>query len=108
MKDDTYSGSTGTTGTVTRPDILPEVLPRYEHDWEAYPDSIRVSFGDGKTVRYFKEIKQPEPVLGKMLDRFEERFVLCGYKYKQKNRGKRRGDENNVNGETGEHSVQAE
>ena len=73
-----------------RPEILPEFVPNYEQSWSQYPDSIRVSFGNGQTVKYVIEIQQPEPVLRKPLDRFNA-ITLCGYKYKQKGIGKRTG-----------------
>ena len=78
----------------------------FEHQWSHYPDRIKVPMDDGRVIEYQITINLPEPVLGKMLDRFNH-ICLGGYKRRDKNR-KRRGDENNVNGETGEHSVQAE
>ena len=76
---------------IKRPKILPQPVGNYEHAWSTYPDSLRVSFENGKTVKYVIEIQQPEPVLGKMLDRFAEKYLVGGYKYKQKGRGKRTG-----------------
>ena len=75
---------------IKRPKILPRPVGNYEHAWSTYPDSLRVSFENGQTLVYRVEIKQPEPVLRKPLDRFNQ-VVMCGYKYKQKNRGKRTG-----------------
>ena len=75
---------------IKRPKILPQPVGTYEHAWSTYPDSLRVSFENGKTVKYVIEIQQPEPVLGKMLDRFNH-ICFGGYKYKEKGRGKRSG-----------------
>ena len=74
-----------------RPKVLPNVVPSYEHSWSNYPDAVRVSFENGQTLRYVVEVTQPEPVLGKMLDRFAEKYLVGGYKYKEKGRGKRTG-----------------
>ena len=73
-----------------RPEMMPKPAVRYEYDWSEYPDTLTVSFVNGKTVKYVKEVLQPEPVLGKMLDRFGQ-ICLGGYKYKQKGIGKRTG-----------------
>lgn len=73
-----------------RPKVLPKVVPIYEHSWSNYPDVIRVSFENGQTLKYVIEIKQPEPVFRSWLDRFNA-ICLGGYKYKNKNRGKRSG-----------------
>ena len=75
---------------VVRPMMMPKVQPNYEHAWSQYPDTIRVSFDNGRTFRYRIIIDQPEPVLGKMLDRFNH-ICFGGYKYKEKGRGKRTG-----------------
>lgn len=45
-----------------RPDILPRPVPNYEHDSSDYPDSIRVSFTDGKTIIYDRRAEMPGPV----------------------------------------------
>lgn len=75
---------------MNRPKILPEFVPNYEQSWSQYPDSIRVSFGNGRTLKYVIDIQQPEPVLGKLLDRYNH-ICFGGYKYKQKGIGKRTG-----------------
>ena len=73
-----------------RPKVLPNVVPSYEHAWSNYPDSVRVSFENGQTLRYVVEVKQPEPVFRKLLDRYNH-ICFGGYKYKEKARGKRNG-----------------
>ena len=35
-----------------RPEMLAEVLPYYESDISVYPEKVRVSFKDGKTIIY--------------------------------------------------------
>ena len=78
---------------IVRPMILPKPVPKYQHAWSVYPDTLIVSFKNGKTVKYVIDIQQPEPVLGKMLDRFAEKFLVGGYKYKEKGKGKHNGGE---------------
>lgn len=45
-----------------RPEMLQKAVPNYDHDCSIYPESIRVSFSDGKTVIYDRRIEQPAPV----------------------------------------------
>lgn len=87
---------------------LVRVSTIFDHQWSHYPDRIKVPMDDGRVIEYQITINLPEPVIGNWLKRFEEKYLFGGYKYKRKNYRKRRGDENNVNGETGEHSVQTE
>jgi hypothetical protein len=68
--------------------MMPKAVPKYLHAWSVYPDEVRVSFENGKTIRYEIIVDQPEPVLGKMLNQFEHKFL--GYKYKRKKRGDRK------------------
>ena len=72
-------------------DPLADVVPYWNGDYSTYPEAIRVNMADGKTVRYVLEVKQPEPVFRDLLDRFNQ-TVFGGYKYKEKGKGKRRGD----------------
>lgn len=46
-----------------RPELLPEPVPYYNHDFSVHPDSIRVSFGDGSTAVYDLRHDQPHPVI---------------------------------------------
>lgn len=46
-----------------RPGMLEKVVPNYEHESSLYPESIRVSFSDGKTVLYDRRIEQPASVI---------------------------------------------
>ena len=48
---------------ISRPKILPEVVPYYEHDDSLYPEQIRVSFGNSKTIVYEIRVDQPAPVI---------------------------------------------
>lgn len=45
-----------------RPVMLEKVVPNYEHESSLYPESVRVSFGDGKTIIYDRRIEQPAPI----------------------------------------------
>ena len=40
---------------------LPHVHGYYEHEDSKYPETIRVAFSDGKTVKYRIDIEQPHP-----------------------------------------------
>ena len=46
-----------------RPEMLPEAVPYYEHDWSVHPDAIRVSFSDGSTAIYDIRVEQPHPII---------------------------------------------
>ena len=46
-----------------RPEMLQKAKPNYDHDFSMYPESIRVSFSDGRTVIYDRRIEQPAPVI---------------------------------------------
>lgn len=46
-----------------RPEMLQKAKPNYDNDFSMYPESIRVSFSDGKTVLYDRRIEQPAPVI---------------------------------------------
>jgi hypothetical protein len=54
--------------------MMPKAVPKYRHAWSVYPDEVRVSFENGKTIRYVIVADQQKPVLGKMLDRFEKKY----------------------------------
>ena len=45
----------------SRPEMLPNPLPTYDHDFSKYPERIRVSFGDGSTAVYDLRVEQPAP-----------------------------------------------
>lgn len=60
---------------------LPKVFPIWDHRHSMYPETIRVSFSNGKTVLYRIDIEQPAPQLKDALDDFTE---LCiGYERKE-------------------------
>ena len=40
---------------------LPKVLGKWEHDDSKYPETIIVSFSNGKTVKYRIDVEQPHP-----------------------------------------------
>jgi hypothetical protein len=44
-----------------RPEMLPNPLPTYNHDFSKYPERIRVSFGDGSTAIYDLRVEMPAP-----------------------------------------------
>ena len=46
-----------------RPEMLPEAVPYYDHDWSAHPDSVRISFSDGSTAIYDIRVEQPHPII---------------------------------------------
>ena len=46
-----------------RPEILPKVVPVYEHEYSEVPERIRVSFSDGSTAVYDLHTDQPAPVI---------------------------------------------
>ena len=58
---DTWTGRRRTERP-DRPEMMAEVLPRYEHDSSRYPDCIRVSFTDGSTAVYALETEMPHPM----------------------------------------------
>ena len=45
------------------PAILPETVSYYDYEISKYPDRIRVSFEDGKTLVYEVRHEQPHPVI---------------------------------------------
>ena len=46
-----------------RPEMLPEAVPYYEHDWSVHPDAVRMSFSDGSTAIYDIRVEQPHPII---------------------------------------------
>ena len=46
-----------------RPELLPGTIGYYDYDISKYPDRIRVSFADGKTLVYELRTEQPHPVI---------------------------------------------
>ena len=40
---------------------MPHVLGKWEHDYSKYPETIIVSFSNGKTVKYRIDVQQPHP-----------------------------------------------
>lgn len=46
-----------------RPEMLPEAVPYYDHDWSVHPDSVRISFSDGSTAIYDIRVEQPHPII---------------------------------------------
>ena len=46
-----------------RPSMLNIAVPIYEHEWSKYPDQVRISFKDGKTMVYDLRVDQPAPVI---------------------------------------------
>lgn len=46
-----------------RPELLPEAVPYYDHDWSVHPDTVRMSFSDGSTAIYDIRVEQPHPII---------------------------------------------
>ncbi|MBO7662902.1 MAG: hypothetical protein J6U01_05985 [Clostridia bacterium] len=46
-----------------RPEIFQGIVVYYDHEMSRYPDRIRFSFMDGKTVIYDIHTDQPSPVI---------------------------------------------
>ena len=46
-----------------RPEMLAEVLPYYDSDFSVYPENVRISFKDGKTIVYNTTIIQPHELI---------------------------------------------
>ena len=51
-----------------RPDLLPKMVPIYDHESSGHPDSIRVSFEDGSTEIYDIRRVQPHPATVKSIE----------------------------------------
>ena len=65
---------------------LPKVFPVWEHPGiSRYPETIRVSFSDGKTVLYRIDADMPHPALSKAFRNIENMKNICiGYEHKEK------------------------
>lgn len=48
---------------IRRPSILPETVSYYDYDISKYPDRIRMSFDDGRTIIYEARVEMPAPVI---------------------------------------------
>ena len=48
---------------MTLPEMLPETVSYYDYEISKYPDRIRVSFSDRKTLVYELRAKQPHPII---------------------------------------------
>ena len=46
-----------------RPEMMPGAVGYYDYDISKYPDRIRVSFADGKTLVYELRTEQPHPII---------------------------------------------
>ena len=40
---------------------MPKVFPIWEHSCSRYPETIRVSFSDGKVITYHIDVEMPHP-----------------------------------------------
>lgn len=61
-----------------RPDLLPETVPYYDHEFSAHPDHLRVSFEDGSTAVYDLRADQPHPVIVeniKIIQKWKQGYV---------------------------------
>lgn len=70
-----------------RPEMLPEAVPYYEHDWSAHPDSVRISFSDGSTAIYDIRVEQPHPIILENIEII--RRMKGGYQYKPRRRNRK-------------------
>ena len=73
---------------VERPEILPRVVPIYEHEDSLYPDGIRVSFSNGRTIEYDIFPEQPAPQIKECIEIIHE--WNTGYQYQPKKRRRNR------------------
>lgn len=71
-----------------RPEMLPEVVAKYDTDASEKPDSIRVSFADGSTEIYERRIQQPAPQIRESIRII--RKWKTGYQYQQPKRRRSR------------------
>ena len=63
MQKEFYSGIDRILVENDRPVMLDKPLPCYEHNSSIYPEKIRVSFEDGKTMVYEIRTEQPAPII---------------------------------------------
>ena len=67
-----------------RPDILPKVVPIYERENSLYPDAVRVSFANGRTIEYDIFEEQPAPQIQASIEIIQK--WNTGYQYQQPKR----------------------
>ena len=65
---------------VNRKIPLPNVSPIFEHEASDYPDAVRVSFPNGRTIVYTRQVLQPEPMLVESI-RIIRKWKTEGYQY---------------------------
>lgn len=78
---------------IKRPEMLPEVVAKYDTDASEKPDSIRVSFADGSTEIYERRIQQPAPQILKsirIVRSMKKQITEAGYQYQQPKRRRNR------------------
>ena len=51
------------TDSSIRPELLPGTVGYYDYEISKYPDRLRVSFSDGRTLVYEVRPEQPAPVI---------------------------------------------
>lgn len=75
------------TAIKERPEMLPETVGYYDYDISKYPDRLRVSFEDGRTLIYEARMEQPHPII------IENMRIIRKWKqgYVNKPRRRRRG-----------------
>ena len=54
-----------------RPAMLGKVATGYDHECSVYPDWIRVSFADGRTVVYDQRVTLPAPLVTRCVEIME-------------------------------------
>lgn len=75
-----------------RPELLPEAVPYYEHDFSIHPDSVRISFKDGSSAVYDIRMNYPHPLVLKNAEIMKEtkQNIKQGYVNQPARRRKRK------------------
>lgn len=66
---------------MSRPKMLPNPAPLYDHDFSEIPDHVRISFEGGKTAVYDLRTNMPHPLVTKNIEIINttERIIKQGY-----------------------------
>ena len=67
-----------------RPEMLPEALAYYDTDLSRLPDKLRISFSDGSTAVYCRQVEQPAPVIRTKIE------IINGYQFEMPRRRRTR------------------
>ena len=66
-----------------RPRMLPKASACFDHETSRYPDHIRVSFDDGRTVVYDIRQEMPAPQVLRTVELIRKMASESGYIYKE-------------------------